>query len=420
MQASQPNKVTIIGIGEDGVQSLSESASRQLSAAELIIGAPRLLAHLPPGPAERFAIGADLGEVVRLIEQARPHRRIVVLAGGDPLFYGVARYLCDRLGKELFDVVPHVSSMQLAFARVKESWDDAYLTSAANHALEDLVDRVRTAERVGLFTSEELTPASVAKALLSEGIDYFRAYVCENLGARNEVVTQGSLAQIADMTFGPLNVMILVRKPDVPDQPRRTGRRQRFGNPDELFRQTRPKRGLLTPVEVRSLALAQLNLRDDSVVWDVGAGSGSVAIEAAQLAPNGAVFAIEQDPSDCELIKDNALAFGVTNVTIVPARAPEAFRDLPAPDAVFMGGVGRETVGILSEAFSRLQPGGTLVANLASLENVSAAANNLKRLAPHVGVLMVNLARGVQQLENLRFEAVNPSFLVRAAKRGDA
>ena len=145
---------------------------------------------------------------------------MVVVASGDPLFYGVARYLCDRLGKERFEVLPHVSSMQLAFARIKESWEEAYLTNLATHSLESVLDRIRTAETVGMFTSEEDDPPRIARELLARGLDYFRAFVCENLGGPDERVTQGELAEIQEMEFDPLNVMILKRKPGRPDLPR--------------------------------------------------------------------------------------------------------------------------------------------------------------------------------------------------------
>ena len=116
-------------------------------------------------------------------------------------------------------MLPHVSSMQLAFARVKETWEEAYLTNLQTHPLETVLDRIRTAETVGLFTSEAEGPAEVARQLLARGLDYFRAYVCENLGGRDERVTQGELSEIQDMEFAPLNVMILKRKPGRPDRP---------------------------------------------------------------------------------------------------------------------------------------------------------------------------------------------------------
>src|SRR5207253_3479939 len=140
------------------------------------------LGLLPELKAEQRRIGPDLPEVVRALEAQLGRKRTVIVAAGDPLFYGVARYLCDRLGKERFEVLPHVSSMQLAFARVKESWEDAYLTNLATHRLASVLDRIRTAEIVGLFPSEEEDPSFIARELLTRGLDYFRAYVCENLG----------------------------------------------------------------------------------------------------------------------------------------------------------------------------------------------------------------------------------------------
>src|SRR5262249_28352886 len=282
---------------------------------------------------------------------------MVVVASGDPLFYGVARYLCDRLGKDRFEVLPHVSSMQLAFARVKESWEEAYLTNLATHPLETVLDRIRTAETVGLFTSERESPPVVARELLARGLDYFRAYVCENLGAPDERVTQGELTEIQELEFAPLNVMILKRKPGRPDQQAAPGRFRRFGNPDDVFAQSRPKSGLITQAEVRAIALAQLAVEPGSIVWDIGAGSGSVASEAPHRAPPGAAPASEQDAADYPLTVPNAQAVGVRTLRAVHGTPPAVFADLPAPDAVFVGGTGHEVAALLEAAFAALRPG---------------------------------------------------------------
>src|SRR5262249_31680324 len=197
--------------------------------------------------------------------------------GRDSLFYGVASYVCERLGKYRFEVLRHVSSMQLAFARVKESWEEAYLTNLATHSLDQVLDRIRIAEVVGLFTSEKQDPPTIARQLLSHGLDYFRAYVCENLGAPDERVTQAELTDIQSMEFSPLNVMILKRTRGRRDAPPLRALMQpgspqfrRFGNPDEMFAQSRPKSGLITQAEVRGVSLAQLDIQPGSVVWDVG------------------------------------------------------------------------------------------------------------------------------------------------------
>jgi precorrin-6Y C5,15-methyltransferase (decarboxylating) len=409
-------RIHIIGVGSDGLAGLTARARQLLTSADLVLGPDHTLGLVPELVCERARIGPDPHEAVRLLENHLGRKRIVVLAGGDPLFYGVARYLCDRLGKDRFEVLPHVSSMQLAFARVKESWEEAYLTNLATHPLEAVLDRIRVAETVGLFTSEKEDPPTVARRLLAHGLDYFRAYVCENLGGPDERVTQGELADIQEMEFAPLNVMILKRKPGRPDQRRAPSRFRRFGNPDDVFAQSRPKSGLLTQAEVRAVALAQLDVQPGTVVWDVGAGSGSVAIEAAQLSEPGMVYAIEQDAADYHLILANAEAFGVTNLKAIHGVAPAVFEGLPPPGAIFVGGTGREVARLLEAAWQALRPGGRLVANVATLEMLGAGYNALKALAGSVQVLMVNLARGTDQLETLRFEALNPSFLLSAAK----
>lgn len=408
-------KIHIIGVGGDGVEGMTSRARDLMLKADVVMGSEHALGLLAGIKAQRIRIGTDLQEAVQNLE-GLGKKRIVVAATGDPLFYGVARYLCDKLGKDRFEVLPHVSSMQLAFARVKETWEEAFLTNLASHSLEDVLDRIRTADTVGIFTSEEEDPATVARQLLARGLDYFRAYVCENLGAPDERVTQGELSEIQEMEFAPLNVMILKRKPGKPDQQRRSSRYRRFGNPDDLFAQNQPKSGLITQAEVRAIALAQLDVQSSSVVWDIGAGSGAVALEAAQLANLGMVYAIEQDVADYHLIVANSQTFGVHNLKAIHGLAPAVFAGLPAPDAIFVGGTGKEVARLLEAAYNALRPGGRMVVNLATLESLSTAYATLKALARSVEALLVNVARGNEQLETLRFEAVNPTFLLCVSK----
>jgi precorrin-6B C5,15-methyltransferase / cobalt-precorrin-6B C5,C15-methyltransferase len=411
------NKIHIIGMGDDGLEGVISPARQLVEQAQLLVGAESTLSKLPPMKSERLVVGNDLDEAIEKINRAGS-KRVVVLASGDPLFYGVARYLCDKLGKDRFEVVPHVSSMQLAFARVKESWEEAYLTNLANRPLDQVIEKIRVAGKVGLFTTDTCPPKAVAKALLDRRIDYFSAYVCENLGSPDERVTQGELPEIAAQDFSPLNVMVLVRRPNVPDRPSEAVGRRLFGNADEAFLQSKPKQGLLTPAEVRSIALAEMDLGPTSVAWDIGAGSGSVAIEAAQIASGGTVYAIEMDPEDHQLITANAERFGVTNLVSVLGRAPDAWKDLPEPDCIFVGGSGREIGRVVELAYHVLRPGGRMVANVGSIESLSAVHVALARLAKDVNVLMINVARGTYQLERVRFEALNPTFLLSVVKPG--
>jgi precorrin-6Y C5,15-methyltransferase (decarboxylating) len=407
-------KVHIVGIGDDGVEGMTAQARRLVEAADVLVGPESCSTLVPAAIRGRLVSAANLEELVERIEAAGA-KRVVVLASGDPLFYGTARYVCSKLGKDRFEVVPHVSSMQLAFARVKESWEDAFLANLSGQSIERVVDRVRSSETAGLFTSDQWPAPAVARALLDEGIDYFQAYVCENLGSPDERVTQGSLADIAKDSFATPNVMILVRKARVADKPGQVGTRM-FGNPDECFLQSRPKRGLLTPAEVRSLALAELQLRPASEVWDVGAGSGSVGLEAARIARDGRVHAIEMDPDDHALIRENAARFGVMNLNPVLGRAPEAWASLPDPDAIYVGGSGRDVAMLVDQAWSRLKPGGRLVTACNSIENLAAMHTLLRSRSGDAAYWMVNIARGIEQLDRIRFEAINPIFLIAATK----
>jgi precorrin-6B C5,15-methyltransferase / cobalt-precorrin-6B C5,C15-methyltransferase len=414
------SKLVILGIGDDGLAGLTELARRQVMEADLILAAPSILTLLESVRTRKQALEPDMSLALKQVREALEYANPVLISSGDPLFYGVARYLCDRLGKDVFEVVPHVSSMQLAFARIKESWEDAYLTNLAGRPIEAVIDRIRTAEKIGLFSSEVCPPARLARELLERGIDYFRAYVCENLGSPDERVTQSELADLATMEFNPLNVMILIRKPNRPDRASRASRHRLFGNPDDAFAQSLPKRGLVTHAEVRSIALAQLDIRSTSIVWDIGAGSGSVAIEAAQLAHLGTVYAIEPEPADIALIQANAEEFGVPNVRALQGRAPEVLATLPEPDAIFVGGTGRQVDLVLSEAYSRLVQGGSMAVNVATIEGLATAYHTLKNLAGEVRVWNLSVARGIEQMDRLRFEAINPTFLLAVTKRDGA
>lgn len=407
--------IHIVGIGDDGLEGLTGQARQLIDQAEVLIGAPPILQQIPETNAERIAVGADLGKLKETIASL-DDRPTVLLAGGDPLFYGIARFLTEAFGKDRFEVVPHVSSMQLAFARVKESWDDAYLSNLATQSLDRVVDCVRTAERAGLFTTQAITPSMIAESLLDRRINYFTAYVCENLGTPDETVTQGSLESIRGQSFAPMNVMVLVRHQGAADRPSGDSRQGLFGNPDDLFLQSRPKRGLLTPSEVRCIALGELGLHAESVVWDVGAGSGSLAIEAAAIAAQGQVFAIEMDAEDYGLMVENAKLFHVPSLVPIHGRAPEAWQELPDPDSVFVDGTGRMVPDLVASAAERLVPGGRIVVNVSSPDNLVAVQAKLDAAGLRSDVRMINIARGQFQLDRVRFEALNPTFLVLGQK----
>jgi precorrin-6Y C5,15-methyltransferase (decarboxylating) len=398
------DKVYIIGVAPGGASSLGSKARRLVKQAEIVLGGQRLLDMFPSLGGEKITIRNNLAEVTDLIKRNMRQRRMVVLASGDPDFYGIAGYLADKLGKDSLEIVPNVSAMQLAFARLKESWDDAVFVSAHARPVEDIVERVRSSHKVGIFTDGEHTPATIARVLLEHGVDGYRTYVCQNLGRKDEKIVATDLPGLCKTRCSPLNVLILLKeKPG-------TAPRQVLGIPEASF--YRRRKGLITKHEVRAVSLAKLALTENSLVWDIGAGSGAMSIEASLLVRKGRIYAVEKNDADVAVIRKNLRRFHVPNVEVVPTFAPEGLDRLPDPTAVFIGGSGGRMEGILNLACRRLKPGGRLVINVAALENLGAAVNALKARGFAPDVTLVNVARSTELAGLTRFEALNPVFVV--------
>ena len=212
-EAGREMKVWIIGVGNDGKASLSETALGLIEKADLLIGGERLLAFFSESTAEKLAIKSNLDQVVEAIKAGYGARRIVVLGTGDPNFYGITRTLTGRLPRGWFEVIPAVSAMQWAFARIKEPWDDAVFISVhGRRPLGPLIDLVRRSRKVGVFTDEVHSPPAIARSLLAEGITGVHAWLCEDLGSEREKVTETDIETLATMTVSPLNTLILVRE----------------------------------------------------------------------------------------------------------------------------------------------------------------------------------------------------------------
>ena len=407
------NKVHIIGVAPDGASSLTSQARRLVNRAEMVFGGERLLQMFPHHAGEKLIIKNNLAEVSDLIKRNLGQKRIVVLASGDPNFYGIASYLTGKLGKDIVEIIPNVSAMQLAFARIRESWEDAVFVSVHSRPIEDIIETVRLNHKVGIFTDDGHTPAAIARVLLEHGVDGYRAYVCQNLGREDEEVVETDLHNLSKTECSPLNILILLRdqgKPVATLYPR-------LGIPDEEFYQRKPKGGLITKQEVRAVSLAKMRLADESVLWDIGAGSGAVSIEASFLARKGRIYAIEKNDTDVAIIRKNVQKFCVPNIEVVHTFAPDGLGKLPDPTAVFIGGSGGRMEEILDFVSHRLKPGGRIVINIVALENLSAAVDALKARGFVPDVTLVNIARSTSVMELTRFEALNPVFVVTASKK---
>jgi precorrin-6Y C5,15-methyltransferase (decarboxylating) len=405
--------VSVVGIGDDGCAGLSSRAINAIARASVLVGGERQLAFFPDFAGERIALKGGLTAVLERVAALAEDRNVCVLASGDPLFYGIGGACARRLGAGNVEVIPQPSSVQLAFARAGLPWEDAAVISLHGRPLVGLLARLRRTAKAAVLTDDERSPARIAAHLVEHGQgDAWSAWVCERLGGPGERVRSLALpALAAARDVDPLNVLILQRT----DAAWRPPPAISFLHEDD-FAKRMPKKGLITKREVRLLSLAALDIREDGVVWDIGAGSGSVAIEAALLAPAGRVYAVELDPEGVQICRDNARAHGADNVTVVHGRAPEALAGLPAPDAVFVGGSKGSMAEILEVALGALRVGGRLVANAITLENAAEIYECTRRhgLKPEVTLLQVSRAEPLAHY--MRYEALNPIQIFAAEK----
>jgi len=411
------DKVQIIGLGDDGVASLPLSSMQRMQEAELLFGGERHLSFFPSHPAQKIPIKSNLKEVAEMLKANLGKKRMVVLASGDPNFYGIAKYLIGCLGKEAVEIIPGVSAMQLAFARIGESWEDAVLASCHARPIEGIIELVRRSRKIGLFTDDKNTPAMIARSLRERGIENCIAAVCENLGGTDERITWSDLDRLVHGEFLPLNVLILLR--ELPGEVLKEGGKEvewTFGRPEEAFAHRKPKLGLITKSEVRVISLAKMSLKSSSVVWDIGAGSGSVSIESALMAARGKIYAVEKNEEDIALIRENIERFKTGNVEVLHSKAPAGLETLPDPDAVFIGGSGSQMSDILEICWKRLREGGHVVINLATIENLAEAYLFFRQRGIRPEVTLLQVGRGSEILDLTRFDALNPVFILHAGK----
>ena len=406
--------VALVGIGDDGCASLGSRAMRAVATANVLVGGERHLAFFPDFTGERIAIKTGISATLERVAELSEEHNVCVLASGDPLFFGIGHLLIEKVGAEHVEVIPQPSSISLAFARIGERWDDAAFVSLHGRGRQGFATRLKRLAKLAVLTDAENSPPRLAAHLMEYGETNWDAWVCENLAGPDERVRKCSLAELAStLDIAPLNVLVLIRA----DPSWRAPPSMPFLHED-AFAKRMPKKGLITKREVRLLSLAAMNLRHDSVVWDIGAGSGSVSIEAACVASEGRVYAIEVDPESVAICGDNVRTHGVDNVRIIAGRAPQVLLDLEAPDAVFVGGSKGTMADIIDVALERLRDGGRLVVNAITLENAGEAYQAVRKhgLVPDVTLLQVSRAEPLAHY--LRYEALNPIQIFAVTKSG--
>jgi precorrin-6Y C5,15-methyltransferase (decarboxylating) len=375
--------LSIVGIGEDGVGGLSSVAQRLVADAELVVGGKRHLG-LADGliRGRRLSWPSPLHAALPEIEKHRG-RPVVVLASGDPFHYGVGDLLTKAVPASETLCLPQPSSFSLAASRLGWSLQDVALVSLHGRAFEAIVRHLQPGARILALSWDGETPARLARLLAERGMGQSRLTVLEHLAGDHERVRETSAASFALGTVNPLNIVALeiVAAPGaliVPLAP---------GLDDALFEHD----GQLTKREVRAVTLSALAPRQGELLWDVGLGAGSIAIEWLLRHPSLKAIGFEAKPERAARAARNAATLGAPDLAIVEGRAPDSFKGQPAPDVVFLGG-GVSNPGLFDAAWSALKPGGRMAANAVTAESQELLAQAFKRLGGDLVRLEVSRA----------------------------
>ena len=443
---AEPSPITVLGLDCARPRELSQLTAEQralLQGADIICGGRHLLRELTgatheENPAPRAADASDqpapssldayennaaqdtlkarllplstpLEPVLTRLSQMRAAgERVVMLADGDPLLFGIGATLVRLLGQEAVRLMPAVSSLQQACARLALPWHKVICLS--QHGRDDLGPLNAAVSKnapLCILTDARMTPDLLARHLLDRGVDWFTAHIFERMGAEDEICHHMNMAQAAGTSFGPACTLILVPT----DMPRRA----RLGlNAHELA----VDRGLISKKPVRAAALALLQIEPHHVVWDVGSGSGAVALEATVLAHEGRVVAVERSVGRAMSIQENRRRFGAAILDVRLGEAPECLPSLPDPHRVFIGGglSGEDGEDILGHVCLRLPVGGRVVASCVLLDTLCLCRSFFERLGWPVEICQIQASEGRELGGDVHLAAMNPVFLLTAQK----
>lgn len=407
--------VSIVGMGPGNAALMTRGAQEALEQADLVVGARRLLESLPTGNT-RMVAAVTSADVLAALDDASWGRAVIAMSGDVGMFSG-ARGLATKIRETLGEVqvvtLPGISSMQCLAAALERPWQDWRFVSAHGVAC-DLVCLARTNPELFLVTGGENTVGALCERLARAGLGAARVSVGERLGYLEQRVVVSSAAELAGADFDQLSVM-LVEAAECGEKPEVVWPWATPGIPDDQFERGRVP---MTKQEIRAVALSKLGVAATDTIWDVGAGTGSVSVECALLARAGQVFAVERKPEAVELARRNARRFGLNNLRVIEGKAPDALLDLPAPQAVFVGGSAGTLAQVLDLALEK-NPQVRVCVSAVTLETLAAATSLLASDAwEGFEAVQVQATRAESVAGYKMMRAQNPVFIVSARGRG--
>jgi len=402
-------KITIIGTGISAAD-MPEKAQRIIAEADVLIGGKRLLGRFPGIRGEKIHIDRNISRLVPKLKKRFAGKKVAVLASGDPDFFGIAHLFCRAFNGEDIEIIPNITAFQEAFARIKEPWESARFISVHGRPLTSLDVLIRERGTYVVYCDNENTPARVAHYIIKRNarLKASKVWIFQNLGEKKEKVLCSKLGGIVKVKTDSLVMLII--KNDIKEQP------LPLGIPDEMLIHTN---SLITKKDVRLLAVSRLRLQRTSVLWDIGAGSGSLSIEAAHLYPGLEVYAIEKDEKRYKELVKNIRNYSLFTIEPVFASALDIINDLPKPDSVFIGGTGGHLAAILARVKRRIPAGGHVVVNCVTMETLGTVLAFFKKWRWTYEVLSAQHAYLTDKKNPAVFRAENPVCIVEGIKIQD-
>lgn len=428
------SRIYVIGIG---YKPLDGRARAIVAGSDVILASGRLFEVFRGyeefgAVRDRITVINNIDETIGFMKSSfeNPQSEIItLLASGDPLFFGIGRRVVEEFGGETVEILPDLSSIQIAFARIREPWDNAFFMSIHGgpdpkrrrrlpYELKDIPSLLNIHDKIAVLTDKVNNPAAIAKEILGSSTrTAFAMYVCERLGYPEEKIIKGTPEEIATGNFSDPNVVIItksqgsgVRSQELKDKTEipEAG----FGlNESEIIH----SRGLITKDEIRAVTVHKLRLPRRGVFWDVGAGSGSVSMEAARLFPGLRIFAVEKDDEQIANIRTNCERFDTKNIEVMQGKAPEVLEGLPSPGRVFIGGSGGRLAGIIG-LIKRVMPSGIVVLNAATMETLQEAIACLENSGFKVEITEISVSKSKVIAGRKHMSALNPVFIITGEK----
>ncbi|ACS78332.1 precorrin-6y C5,15-methyltransferase (decarboxylating), CbiE subunit [Maridesulfovibrio salexigens DSM 2638] len=397
----------IIGL-HPGSLTPTKDAAATISNADVLSGGKRLLESFPEFKGPKVPFASPVKEYAKTLKQLLLEgKKVILLADGDPLLFGIAASLIPFLGKENVVISPAVSAIQIGSARLAHSWKDFEIISL--HGRDDyspLFGAMQRNRDCAVYTDATNTPQAIAQRLIEKGVDNYSMTVLAQLETQDEQVIQGEPEAFLNFTCPDLNIVILTSKNKDRSTPL-------FGRDDDSF--TREK-GLITKLPVRSAGIALLGLSEGQTVWDLGAGCGSVAIEASFIGAGSRFFAVEKKAERIAMIKENIRNFRAWTVEPVCGEMPQALTELPDPDRIFMGGgIGRGD-SVIREAAERLKPGGRLVVHAILMGSIQRTRDLFEELGWNWHSMQIQASTSDKLAGDIRYKAHNPVTILWADK----